>query len=80
MAQRSNHLRSRRDDENGSLRDAGRSGYRECPQDRQQCSASLLARPCARNFRYGLARQREFEHPHEVDGLAGARVIRRSLQ
>ena len=54
---RSNHARSRKDDENGALRGAGRSGYREYPQDRQQCSASFLARPCAGNFRNGtLAR------------------------
>src|SRR5512139_1626726 len=36
------------------MRVAARSGYRKYPQERQQCSASLLARPWARNFRYGI--------------------------
>src|SRR5512139_1134637 len=35
------------------MRGAARSGYREYPHERQQCSASVLARPCAGNFRYG---------------------------
>jgi len=55
---RSNDVRPRKDDEHGALRGSGRSGYREYPQDRQQCSASFLARPCARNVPNGTPEPR----------------------
>ncbi len=53
------------------MRGAARSGYRKYPQERQQCSASFLARPCARNFRYGTLISDD--HPGQILDLARAR-------
>jgi hypothetical protein len=41
---------ARKGDENGALREAARSGYREYPRRPRQCSAPFLARLCSTNF------------------------------